>query len=294
MPEINRRQMLKHAGAATSGFALVGSAQGKATQDSLGGVLIKVWPQKESDHAKAEIVEDTLDDFISQLQSADAIGFSAVNKSTKSTFNDGDVTGVEFNDCGPTNESYLDFQGDCYDIYEGDNYQNWDIHVLVSDETSFAGADTGGPFLDFSNGMTSLDRQGLGFAHVGTAGNYPGAKSNSDPVERMKNLSIQEVGHTLVDQRIVDDEDHHLGQIRAPTYPGHGPLEGPVTPMATFYENNESVSPGGCGMAENAADQGECDSLGGEVAWDGTHTQEITNCTIDAIRTTSQQTGYNE
>lgn len=257
---INRRSALKRIGASAAGTTILGAGTAAA-----GGKLsILVWPERSSDRdAVDNEIFDALAHFLLQLQDNDAIGdFSLVtkNETVKETF---DIT---------YDESECDDIAWFRDFKQGVEDGNFDedVHVAVTDKTNFANA------LGECWGSN-----GPGAAYVGTAGGYSGTDEDT---QRFKNLAKQEVGHVIINEDHIPNNDdlehpeHALGLVTD---------SGESTPMVTFYEETPDNNP--------------CDDLGGESSngnchstnnWDGSHQKDVTQCAIDAVKATFEEDGY--
>lgn len=263
---MNRRSLLKSIGTSTAGIGITtGLASGRSGRD----VRVRIDPARDSDTKLANNeIYDALDNFLGQLESNGAIpgyGLSTPDRPMEDFVDD---PGRSDDKCSP---------GGLYDNYVDwtEDHGYFDVALYVTDESFYGGGEVGS-----SDGVWTDPRS---IVWVGTSGNY-NVDINDDPKERMKNAAIQEVGHTLIDPSKIDssdkytggewhDAEHALGRIESK----YGGYWNPATPMLVYYENSEA------GCRDNDLSGKGCHAYND---WDKTHTQEVTGCTIDAVRDT--------
>lgn len=281
---LGRRSVLKNVGAAAAGFTVAGAGQAAALSSCYESLDIRVWPaydnQLLNDYPEAYDIEDSLQDFVGQLEDADAIGTGTVTVNGDSINGEFGI-GIGTENDGCTYTGISDFQSAIYDS----NYDD-DVHVIVSGQSNFASASHGdnNAYLDDDDSA----EVGTGFAWVGTDGPYPGT---NEPVERYKNLAIQEVGHVIIKDEYgasgTDQPDHSLGEIKKANFSYPVGYTGPATPMTTYYEDEDDHNP--CYDLGDAAHQGDCDAAS---TWNGSHVRQVTGCTIAAVKETCNKEGY--
>ncbi len=253
----NRRNVLKKFGATTVGLGL---ASGTATAThSVGGEDVEVYISfaRPSDESTANNeVYDALDGFLTRLENEGAIPGYNLSVATYAWSEISKDPGRSDDPCDP---------GPLYDnVIENEHY---DVRLYVTDEAMYAGAEN-----EYAWEDTAAD------AWVGTSGNYN--VDTSDVTGRIKNASIQETAHTMIDHQCVEDPytggthgdtEHALGKIY-----DSSPRTYQASPMLVYYEsstagcrNNDLTGKGGC---KSPAD------------WNKTHSQYLTDCTVTAIK----------
>lgn len=257
---IKRRDALKKIGASAAGTAVLGTGTAAA-----GGKLsIFIWPQRDSDTDEVDNeVFDALAHFLLQLQDEGALSdlsLTAQNETLKSKY------GITYDDSKCDDDIWFsDFQ----QAIENDSFDE-DVHVAVTDQSNFANASG-----------ECWGANGPAFAWVGTEGGYP---HTTNETQRYKNLAKQEVGHVIInEERIPNDDDldhpeHALGLVTD---------TGDSTPMVTFYEETPDHNP--CYDLGGESSNGNCSSTND---WDGTHQRDVTQCAVDAVKATHDNDGY--
>jgi len=257
---ISRRNALKKIGATAGAAAL---ATGTA---AAGGQLdVVVWPHTTSDRDEVDNeIFDSLADFLTQLSDNNAIGDFSLG--TRDETLESKIDNLDSID------SNCDTSGWFYDFQQNVT-SGADVHVAVTDQSNFANAS--------GECWGSHD---YGHAFVGTAGGYG---ETIEDTFRYKNLAKQEVGHVII------NEDHISGSLDHPEHAlGTITDKGNSTPMLTFYEENtdgDGTDHNPCYDLGEEATNGDCSSY---VSWDHYHTNEITQCTIDAVKATYNNDGY--
>lgn len=294
MSKNNRRGVLKKIGAATAGISLA-SAQPVAAascyeDDNVSSCYesldIRVWPAADfsqfggrDDTPSAYDCHYALDDVLTQLENANAIGSGSSLVSSTTIYDEFGISlTTDDNDCFFDDTD----KGNIRDAIYSSSYDEA-VHVIVAEITNAANASPE-PHTAYIKDSTSPN-EGTGFAWVGTEGPYPGT---DEVTERYKNLAFQETGHVIIDHDCTSAGDHALGEIVKDTYEsGLDIWRGPVTPMATYYENTNDNNPCPDGTQEDAAHSGDCNSP--NTYWDETHTRDISTCTIDAVKRTCNE-----
>lgn len=127
-------------------------------------------------------------------------------------------------------------------------------------------------------GISGSFNGGVAWGGTNTSYNYGRAAVTgvlSGVKEHYGNIAIQECFHTIIRDDLpqmdglIEDEEHDLGIIYS---------DGSVSPMATSYE-------GDLGSTDHAH-HGSCDP---NNAFVGTYKRQLTSCTIDAARYTSNE-----
>ena len=292
MSDINssRRNVLKTVGASAVGLTTVST--GVSSASHLDSLSVRIHNRKDVSDSTMDDIQDAVSGFLRQLYENSAIGGYVLKVDSKTLYDR--YHGEEM--CCNALDSYDKCDIELKDECDGDWFDeatnavvhdplmDEDVHLFATTGTNFASAYSP----DNEEGEAWMD--GPATCWVGTAGDYD---STPDEVGRIKNLAIQEIGHTLIDDDVIDDRDsyddageaeHALGTLVRPSY---WASYGPVTPMATYYED-DGVNP--CGHHKgNAIREGECSS---DINWNEEHTQEVTDCTIDAIRKTNDKHGF--
>lgn len=262
----DRRTVLKTIGASTAGLTL---AAGSGAAGNSGNVDVLINPARQVDVSIANNeVYDAVDDFLTQLVDAGAIpgyDLSATSFPMSSLY--GNLGRSPNKPCQP---------GALYDEYvnENGNDTSYDVSLYVTDDSWYGGGE-----LNPGDGVWNSTRQ---IVWVGTSGNYDGNPDST--TERIKNAAIQEVGHAFIDDAEIDsadyysggqwhDAEHALGMIHDSTT---SKPAGTATPMLVFYENSNTA----CGRSQDLSGDGGCST---SASWDGSHTQTVTSCTIDAV-----------
>ena len=254
----NRRNVLKKLGATTVGIGL--AAGSASATHSVGGDDVKVYisfARPEDSSTANNEVYDALDGFLTRLENEGAIPGYDLSVATYAWSEISDDPGRSDDPCDP---------GPLYDNVSENDY--YDVRLYVTDEAMYAGAEHEHAWDD-----TAAD------AWVGTSGNYN--VDTDDVTGRIKNASIQETAHTMIDTEcIVDpydsdhsgDQEHALGKI----YSG-SPHYREASPMLVYYESSEA----GC-RNNDLTGKGDCTST---ADWkEGTHTQYLTDCPVTAIK----------
>lgn len=271
MPEniVNRRNVLKKIGATTIGTTLAtGTVTGAVSGDDV-KVYIDFARSSDESTAKNEVY-NAIDGFLTRLENEGAIpGYelSIAAYPVEDFFSDPGRTSDECNPSG-LYDNYVDEYND------GDNDDYWDLRVYVTDDAMYAGGEVG-----MSEGVWEEESK---IVWVGTSGNY-GADTD-DISGRIKNASIQEPGHTLIDHTKIDynydslawnHQEHALGQVY-----DDSSRYGLASPMLVYYETSQA---GGSCNSTGLQGEGGCTGL---TAWNSEHSQEVTSCTVDAVRDT--------
>jgi hypothetical protein len=262
MPDgnISRRNALKKLGTS----AIAAGALTTGTVSAGGTLSILVWPNRTSDRDEVDNeIFNSLADFLDQLYTGGALdGYSLTTKDTTLQ----SLSGI--NDTIDSNCDTSDWFGDFESTVTDDSYN---VHVAVTNRTNFASASS-------DDGWGS---KAPSHAFVGTAGGYD---STDEDTFRYKNLAKQEVGHVIIDESFLDypntsHEEHALGKVRD---------DNKSTPMVTYYETNGETNPCADTLGTES-ENGDCSSA---WYWDGTHTNEVTDCTIQAVKDTNEAHGY--
>lgn len=278
---ITRRSLLTGLGAV--GAAAVGAGtladpeQPAALESAAGGTLdITLYKQRDEDAEEARIIRDALRGWMDQLAAHNAVGETSVRVEEVPLEEEFGLV-YDAGDCddGAWFDAFVAEVGDAYEA---------DIHIAVTDQSAFATATRDECWGD----------NGPGFGYVGTAG---GEKVDGE-LTRYEAVALQEVGHVAINEEHIpraerlDHPEHALGTIQA-DHPWE--KEGPVTPMAAFYENQRPGEDDGdnnpCYDLGEATTEGVC-STPESVTWDGTYTHRLTPCTIDAFRRTYIEDGF--
>jgi hypothetical protein len=226
-----------------------------------GGQLdVVVWPHTTSDRDEVDNeIFDSLADLLTQLSDNNAIGdFSLGTRDETLESKIDNLDSIDSN-CD-TGSWFYDFQ---QNVTSGA-----DVHVAVTDQSNFASAS--------GECWGSND---YGHAFVGTAGGYD---DTLEYTHRYKNLAKQEVGHVIINEDRIPSSanhpEHALGEVRP---------DNKSTPLVTFYEESPDNNP--CASLGESASNGNCNDA---YSWYGSHTNQITQCTIDAVKTTYDNDGY--
>ena len=280
----NRRSILKKTGGAAGGLAAAGTATavGAGTAAASGDdVTVTIYPRNTGPvpgtPSDVSNVHDAVDGFLTQLEDAGAIPGYQLDVSSDSLV---DKYGDEY-DLQPAGNCDGDWFNEAQNAIEEDSDEEDDVYLFVTKHSNFASA----------TGNDAWKPDVTGFGWVGTNGDYD---VTGDDVGRYKNLAIQEICHEIIDETEIDldidhegHKEHSMGEIKASSFYSDS---GPVTPGATFYEADDANNP--CHDFDDhgsAAHQGDCDSstlFYDELEWDGTHVQEVSDCTVEAIKAT--------
>ena len=280
MPDknITRRNVLKCAGAATAGLA---AATGTASASD--DLVVRIHERENVFSWRLDQIKDALEVFMDDLVAWGAIDSYDLEIEDETLY---DRYHGEYVDecsgltCDISQDENCEIQwaSEAAEGIRDDWDQDGNLHLFVTSESNFANP----------VGGYSVWEDGIGFAWVGTAGGYD---DTNYPVGRYKNLAIQELGHVLINADHIDepagwddaDKEHALGML----YPANGFDEpGPVTPMATFYEE-DGENP--CSTMREAAGYGDCNA---DIEWNERHRQHVTTCTRRAIEETNDKDGF--
>lgn len=177
---------------------------------------------------------------------------------------------------GRSNDYFDDFK----QFIDDDVGGGWGVHLGVTNQTKYAEAE-----------HAYVDYNAWGYktkAYVGIKGGYD--VTNEDK-ERYQNLAIQETLHNMCIQNIYHDSSTGDEDLLEPRYPDDHMAEHQLgwissdystyadsSPMITYYEHGNAHP-----VDDNAPDltgDGACST---SISWDENHTQQLTNCTEDAV-----------
>lgn len=266
---LSRRSILKRGGGVAAALSTAGVGSASSLSHNA-AVSVTVHPLTDrvtnADEAYLENVQQAIDYFLSDV--SDRLGwfFSYEVDVADDPLDEQYLDSYEIDDC----PDGLDNNIGVYDEIEEDPSKEADVHVVVTEQSPFAGVDGNE---EYSEVWT--DKPAVPWVGVDNGGPYG---TFIDRTERYKNAAIQEMVHVLVDPNETDlvsdigTQEHELGKIND---------EGESTPCLTFYQTDDANDCNPNDLTNKGPDRCRTDN-----EWRYSFTRDATDCTLDAVMET--------